>query len=364
MEGKMHEDTMSEELAERLFTGMLATLETFTIYVGVRLGLYSALHQLETATPTALAEAAGIHRRYAREWLEQQAVAGLAERTTANHADPYSWTYRLPEANVPVLLDPDSPYHLGASARFMAGIAGTLPELLEAFRSGEGVPYASYGDDTRLGIAELNRPMYRNDLVEGWLSAMPDVGQRLAEPGARVLDLGCGTGWSTIALAEAFPHAQVHGVDLDHRSIEIARSNAIERGLDSRIVFTSGDAGEHQTSHPYDLVCIFECLHDMADPVSALSTARNLLASDGVAFVADEKVAETYFSPGDEVERLNYAFSVLHCLPATRAEGAVVEGGTVLRPAVVREYAKSARYRTCSVLPIEHDLWRFYRLEP
>jgi len=353
-------DDASTALAERFVNAGLATMELFTVHLGLRHGLYRALHDLGRATPRDVASAANVHPRYAREWLEQQAVAGLIA-TVAVADDPHATTYELPAAHGPVLLDEDSPYFTAPMARFMAGIAGTLPALESAFRTGDGVPYAAYGADTREAIAGLNRPMYRADLAKEWLAALPDVQARLATGDGRVLDLGCGEGWSSIALAEAFPDVRVDGVDLDEPSLVRARRHAMRAGVADRVTFTTADASAASPG-AYDLICVFEALHDMADPVAVLSTARTRLADGGTVLIADEKVAETFTAPGDDVERLNYAFSVLHCLPATRAEGAVEEAGTVLRPQVVRRYAEQAGFTSVEVLPVAHDFWRFYRL--
>jgi ubiquinone/menaquinone biosynthesis C-methylase UbiE len=224
------------------------------------------------------------------------------------------------------------------------------------------VPYDAYGELTRHGIAGMNRPMFRGQVAE-WLAALPDLAQRLAAGPARVLDLGCGTGSSTFAIAQLYPQAQVHGVDLDEASVAEARQQAQQAGLAGRVSFAQGDAGSLAGPERYDLVCVFEALHDMADPVAALRAARGMLAPGGAILIGDERVAERFAAPGDEVERLNYGFSVLHCLPATRAEGTAVEAGTVLRPDTVREYAERAGC-TSTVLPIAHDLWRFYRVDP
>jgi SAM-dependent methyltransferase len=348
-------------LTDRLFAASIATMEIFTVHLGVRLGLYRTLHLLGTATPRELAESASIHARYAREWLEQQASAGLIDVDTLA-ADPYASTYRLPDAHVPALLDADSPLHIAPIARFMAGISAVLPDLLQAFRTGGGVSYAAYGEDTREGIAGLNRPMFRHDLATVWLAALPDIHERLTAGSARVLDLGCGQGWSSIALAQAFPGVRVDGFDLDAASIEQARRTAQAQRVADRVTFSRADATA-AAGDTYDLVCVFEAMHDMADPVRVLAAVRPLLAPGGAVLVADEKVADAFTGRGDELERLNYAFSVLHCLPATRAEGAVEEAGTVLREATMRGYAERAGFSACRVLPVEHDLWRFYRLD-
>ncbi len=348
------------ELTEKLLADAVTTMETLNVYLGVRLGLYRALAG-GALDARELADAAGIHRRYAREWLEQQAVADVL-RVVEDDADPYARTFVLPEAQREMLLAEDSPYFLGTLAGFVASVAQAVPDVVTAFRTGGGVPYEAYGEDTRHGIGGMNRPMFQSQLT-GWIATLPDVDARMRGGTARVLDLGCGSGWSSIALAEAFPHVRVHGVDLDEASVQEAERHAADRGLAERVTFERADAAQLDAPERYDLVCVFEALHDMGNPVAVLDGVRGLLAPGGAVLVGDERVAERFTAPGDLVERLNYAFSVLHCLPATRAEGSVVEAGTVLRPDTVRAYAHEAGYASCTELPVEHDLWRFYRLD-
>lgn len=350
----------TSQLAERVITDTIAAMETLNLALGVSLGLYRALGD-GAADARRLAERAGIHPRYAREWLEQQAVAGILEAGDGD-ADPYARIFALPDAHREVLLDADSPSYLGTLPGFVASIAGVLPQVAAAFRTGGGVAYEAYGQLTRHGIAGMNRPMYHSQLAD-WLAALPDVRQALAAGGARVLDLGCGTGASSIALAKLFNSIRVHGIDLDAASIAEAREHAAAAGVADRVTFDQADAASVTGTDRYRLVCVFEALHDMADPVAALRAARDVLAPGGAVLVGDERVAEQFSAAGDWVERLNYGFSVLHCLPATRAEGTAVEAGTVLRPGTVAEYATKAGF-TSTVLPVEHDMWRFYRLDP
>ncbi|KAB2343709.1 class I SAM-dependent methyltransferase [Actinomadura rudentiformis] len=351
----------TEELTERLLEDSVTAMEMLSVALGIRLGLYKALAG-EAADARALAKATGVHPRYAREWLEQQGASGLLT-VAADDEDPYARVFSLPADVAEALLNGDSPFFVGPLPGFVASIAEVLPQVADAFGSGGGVPYAAYGEDTRHGIGALNRPAFRAGVAD-WIAGMPDIAARLDGDGARVLDLGCGTGWSSIALAEAFPAVSVHGIDLDEASIAEASGHAAEQGLADRVTFALGDAAKPGVGGRYDLVCVFEALHDMADPVAALRSARDLLTPGGAVLIGDEKVAEHFTAPGDLLERMNYAFSVLHCLPATRAEGAAVEAGTVLRPGTVRSYADQSGYAGCAELPIDHDLWRFYRLDP
>jgi SAM-dependent methyltransferase len=351
-----------EALAERLVDDTTHALETLSVYLGMELGLYQALTELGPATEVEVAAHAGVAPRYAREWLEQQATAGyLACDDPAR--PPERRRYRLPADHAEVLLDADSPYHAAPLAGMLASVAGVLPQLLEAYRSGGGVPYAAYGTHMRRGIAAVNRPLFLHELAGSWLPALPDLDRRLrSAPPARVLDLGCGLGASSIALARAYPRAQVLGVDLDQASVTEARAQAAEAGVADRVTFLVDDAAQLNAQARFELVTIFEALHDMGDPVGTLRTVRALLAADGSVLVADERVADAFTTPGDPTERFMYGWSVLHCLPATLAEHPIEAGGTVLRTPTVARWAATAGLTGFEVLPIDNPFWRFYRM--
>jgi SAM-dependent methyltransferase len=351
-----------EALAERLVDDTTHSLETLSVYLGLQLGLYQALADLGTATAAEVAATAGVAARYAREWLEQQAAAGyLACDDPARPAEERR--YRLPVGHAEVLLDADSPYYAAPVAGMLASVAQALPRLLQAYRSGGGVPYTAYGRQMRRGIAAANRPMFLHELAGTWLPAVPDLDRRLrAKPPARVLDLGCGLGASSIALARAYPRAQVLGVDLDPASVTEARAAAAEAGVADRATFMVGDAAQVGPGAPFDLITVFEALHDMADPVGALRAARALLAADGSVLVADERVADAFTAPSDPVERFMYGWSILHCLPATLAERPVEATGTVLRAPTLARWAAAAGFTGFEVLPIDNPFWRFYRM--
>jgi len=208
-----------DALAERIFKATIESFELLHLYVGERLGLYRALADLGGANAAELAAAAGVAERYAREWLEQQAVAGVVEVAEDPDGEA-ARRYRLPAGHAEVLLDGDSESYMAPLTRGVASVARTIPAVLEAFRSGSGVPYEDYGPDLRASIALLNRPMFLNQLASRWLPALPALRARLqADPPAQVADVGCGAGWSSIAIALAYPKATVHGLDLDEASI-------------------------------------------------------------------------------------------------------------------------------------------------
>lgn len=352
----------SEALMERLFTDTLDAFELFSVYLGDRLDLYRALDELGAGTARDLAAKAGIAERYAREWLEQQAVAGFVEVENAEATDTER-RYHLPPEHRATLVDLDSPTYFAAGAPAAVGLAQVLDDVVEAYRTGGGVPYADYGRNVRDGIGLMNRPMFVNELTSDWLTAVPEVDRRLRGGGATVADLACGTGWSTIALARAYPDITVDGYDLDEASVEVAREHARQAGVADRVAFHVADATRLDAGPGYDAVLLFEGLHDMADPVAALAGMRRLAGDDGVVIVADERVADRFSAPGDEVERFMYGWSVLHCLPATMAEQPRIAHGTVLRHATLDAWAHEAGFDGAEVLPIDNDFWRFYRLQ-
>ncbi|MDQ3429973.1 MAG: methyltransferase domain-containing protein [Actinomycetota bacterium] len=357
-------DRRRDALVERLFGAVLGMNDLYMVYVGDRLGFYRALVEIGSATPAGLSAAAGTHERYTREWLEQQAVTGILEvEDLGGNAD--SRRYHLPDGHEEVLTERDSLNYLAPFARMMVGIVRPVPAVLEAFRSGGGVPYADFDADFCEGQSEMNRSQFVNLLGSEWLPTVPDVHARLrADPPARVADVACGTGWSSLALAAAYPKVRVDGFDLDEYSIELAQRNLAGTDLAGRVSFEVRDAADPVSRKGYDLVTVFEAIHDMSSPVEALREMRGLLADGGSVIVADERVAESFTAPGDEVERLMYGWSVLHCLPVGMSDQPSAATGTAMRPETLREYALAAGFRDVEILSIENDFWRFYRLRP
>jgi SAM-dependent methyltransferase len=349
-------------LVERILSSTLATYDLFSIYIGERLGLYAALAE-RPLSAAELARSTGTDERYVREWLEQQAVTGILRADDAGGSRDR--VYGLIPGHDEVLLSADSANYLAAFARLTVGTLSIMPELLDAFRTGVGVPYRHYGADAREGQAETNRTQFINFLGTEWFPKVPDVHERLrSDPPARVADVACGTGWSSIAIARTYANVHVDGFDSDEASIELARRNADRQGLSDRVSFHLHDASEQSRENGYDLVTVFEAIHDMARPVEALQSMRQMLAPRGAVIVADERTADAFGAPGDDAERLFYAWSVFFCLPTGREERPSAATGTVMRADRFRDYARSAGYERVDVLPIENDFWRFYRLFP
>jgi len=298
-----------------------------------------------------------------RSALEQQAVTGILEVDDVDAASD-ARRYSLPAPHAEALLDAESRAASQSMARFVIAGARMLPALADAYRHGAGVAWDAYpGLVTAQELA--NRPIFRHVLTTEWLPAIPDVHARLLGGTARVADIGCGTGWSSIAIAKAYPDAVVHGLDIDPESIERARGNALGEGVGSdRLQFHLVDAGSPELDGTFDLALIIEAVHDMSQPVQVLAATRRLLAPGGTAIVIDENVAEAFVAPGGDIERAMYGYSVLFCLPNSRVDHPTVATGTVMRPKTLRRYATEAGFSSVTILPIEHDVFRLYRLDP
>ncbi len=359
--------------AERFFSAVLGAQFTQAAYLGDRLGWYRALADAgDGLTSAELAARTATAERYAREWLEHQAVCGvLTVSDTA--AGPLQRRFRLPVAHAEVLTSEESLNHLMPLGRMMAGLGKHMDALAHAYRTGGGVSWAEFGEDPREAQGAQNRPMFLRALGTDYLPRVPDVHATLAA-GGRVADIGCGLGWSSIGIALAYPGVIVDGFDVDEPSVDTARHNAHEAGVSDRVRFHRVDAttvdatavDATATTPPdeqaYDLVTAFECVHDLPDPVSFLTTMRRLAGDRGTVLVMDERVAETFTAPGDETEQLMYGFSLMCCLADGLSHQPSEATGTVLRPAVLEGYARRAGFAGIEVLPIEDDFFRFYRL--
>ncbi|MEU2949644.1 class I SAM-dependent methyltransferase [Streptomyces xanthochromogenes] len=354
--------TTAQALSVRLFMAGLGAAELMTAYLGLRLGLYDALAEGGPATAPELAERAGIAPRYAREWLEQQAAAGILI-AQSGEVPPDQRVFTLPAGHAEALTDPGSLFSIAPLVLLpIGGMASVLPLLIEAFRTGEGIAYERFGPELRGGQAGLNRSVFQHQLA-GWIAAtLPAVHAALGGEGGVVADVACGSGYSSIALAQAYPKARVHGLDLDERSVSDARENAREAGVADRVTFEVRDAGDRDLAGRYDLVCVFDALHDMARPVEVLRSCRALLAPGGSVLLMEPNVGERFTAPASETERFQYAVSLLHCLPVGMAEQPSAATGTVMRPGTVRAYASEAGFAKVRVLPVRHTFHRLYQL--
>ena len=351
-----------DALVARLFEASLGMFDVMAVYLGDRLGLYRALDEGGPATSTELASRAGIDDRYAREWLEQQAVTGILDVDDAAAADRRR--YGLPGAYRDALLDPDSPYSIAPLGRSLVACAKVMPLLLEAYRTGGGVEWSAYGPDMIEAQGDFNRPWLINSFGTEILPAIPAVHDRLtADPPARVADVACGVGWAAIAIALAYPGVRVDGFDLDESSIELGRANARRLGVADRVSFHVADGASIGEAGAYDLAVIIEAVHDMTRPVDVLAAVRRLLRPGGAALIADEKTEDAFTADAGEAERLYFGFSLFACLPAVMTDRPTAAIGTAIRADTMHRLGLEAGFG--SVERLEEpalDMLRFYLL--
>lgn len=353
------DESKVEQFAGNLFMACLAAMELANVELGSRLGLYESLHGAGAMTPAELARSAGIAERYAQEWLEQQAVAGVVEVDDAS-LPAADRRFTLPAAHAHVLLDDDSEACMKPCAAVVPWLSKALDIMTEEFRNGTGAAFGLF--DLHDVQAAFTRPVFVNHLTQNWLPALTDVQEKLVAGGpVRIAEVGCGAGLAAITIGKAYANAEVDGYDLDQASIAIARKAAADAGVADRVRFEVRDAADPSIAGDYDLVMSIEMLHDVPDPVGILRTMKKLAGAQGAVLVADERTEDAFTVPANEMERLFYAFSTLHCLAVSMQNGGAGTG-TVIRSDAVRRYATDAGFSTVEVLDVEHPQFVLYRL--
>ncbi|GGG09787.1 SAM-dependent methyltransferase [Rhodococcoides trifolii] len=352
-----HPELTTDQFAAKIFDVVRGAASAQALYLGDRLGWYRTLADHGPSTATELAERSGTDARYAREWLEQQVVSGVLTADLAH--DPVR--FELPRAHAAVLVDTESTSFMLPLARLFAATGVRLPDLVQAYRTGGGVSWAQLGVDAREAQGAMNRPVFSTQLTIELLPLVPDLHQLLTA-GGRVADIGCGEGWASIALAVGYPSLHVHGIDVDAPSIAAAARNASERGVADRVTFDVADAAELRDA-AYDAVFAFECIHDLPDPVGVLAAMRRIAEPGAPVIVMDERTADVFTPDAGPVEELLYGYSILCCLPDGKSHENTVATGTVMRASTLDTYARSAGFDGASVLPIDHEFFRFYRLQ-
>ncbi|MEV0289165.1 class I SAM-dependent methyltransferase [Kribbella sp. NPDC050820] len=327
-------ESAATALGSRLQRQALWSAELLLIGVGLDLNLYPLLDGVRR-TSGEVADAAGIDSRYAREWLEQQAVAGVVE------VDPLTGGFGLPPGHANVLLEPgSSSYAVAACVRPLQGMFRLRAALARAYRSGTGLDAQLLGD---FHGGELNTSLFRRDFLPWLLTALAATGRSVADVGS-VVDIGCGTGESSFAMARGLPGASVLGVDVDGPALARAAIQRAGSEVGRRVRFVHADITEAEFPAA-DLVCILDMLHEAPDPLAVLSSARRLVSAGGAVVVLEPRAAEVFGPNGDDNERFLYCCSLLHCLPLARAaDGAVEPTGAVLRPTTVRRLARAAGF--------------------
>src|SRR5580692_12033839 len=288
-----------------------ATVHAGMVVIGERLGLYKAL----AASPLTPAELAAITRtdeRYVREWLSSQAAGGYVTYNAKTQK------FGMTEEQALTLANEDGPAYLPGAFELALGSLAAVPRITEAFRSGAGMGWGEHEERVFHGCEKFFRPGYAANLVSSWIPALDGVQDKLAR-GAKVADVGCGKGSSTILMAKAFPKSHIYGFDYHDKSIEMAREAAKREGVSDRITFQLA-SGKEFPGTDYDFVSVFDCLHDMGDPVGAAAHVRRALKDDGTWMIVEPFAHDELQDNFNPVGRVYYSFSTLLCTPCSRSQ--------------------------------------------
>jgi 2-polyprenyl-3-methyl-5-hydroxy-6-metoxy-1,4-benzoquinol methylase len=348
--------SLMEDLGARLERDMAGVAALGLIYLGDRLGLFTALRDGGPATAAELAARTGLVERYVREWL-----AGMAAARYLAY-DARTQRFSLTAEQAAYLADPDSASFTAPTAQYVLKILEQADAVATAFRHGGGVPYSAYDAGVTEGFERSARATFRNSLVQTWLPALPGVVEAL-EAGGSMLDVGCGGGGACLAVAQAFPHAHIMGIDAHPPAIERAQAAAAASGLADRVSFTVLRAEDLPDGPAYDLVTTFDVVHDLADPVGALRGIRRVLKPDGAYLMMDPNAADTLEGNLSAQGQFFYWASVYYCLTVSLAQGGVGLG-TCMGEARARELAAEGGFSSFRRLPIEDGWNAFFDLRP
>jgi SAM-dependent methyltransferase len=328
------------------FVGDLgAAVHTGMVVIGERLGLYKALAPAPM-TSTELAAKTSTDERYVREWLSSQAAGGYVTY------DDKTNKFSLTEEQAFALANEDSPAYLPGAFQLALGSLAAVPRIADSFRNGAGMGWHEHDEAVFHGCEKFFRPGYAANLVCSWIPALRDVKQKL-EAGARVADVGCGKGASTILMAKAFPKSRFFGFDYHDKSIEAAREIAKRERIADRVTFEVAKAKEYP-GKGYDLVAVFDCLHDMGDPVGAAAHVRSTLHPDGTWMIVEPFANDELKDNLNPVGRVYYSFSTLLCTPCSRSQEVGLCLGAQSGEARIREVVTQAgfgRFRRATETP-------------
>lgn len=326
-------------------TDLGASVHTGMVVIGERLGLYKALaaHPMNSAE---LATATKTDERYVREWLASQAAGGYVTY------DEKSEKFSLTEEQAFALANEDSPAYIPGAFELALGSLAAVPRIVESFRTGAGMGWHEHDDAVFHGCEKFFRPGYAANLVSSWIPALQGVKEKL-EAGARVADVGCGKGASTLLMAKAFPKSKFFGFDYHDKSIEAARDSAKRQGLSDRVTFEKASAAKYP-GKDYDFVAVFDCLHDMGDPVGAAAHVRSTMRPDGTWMIVEPFANDKLKDNLNPVGRVYYSFSTLLCTPCSRSQEVGLCLGAQSGEARIREVVTSAgfsRFRRATETP-------------
>lgn len=337
---------------EQVYRDMAGTMAATLGYLGVKTGLFRVLANAGPLTSAQVTERSGLQARYVEEWLKGMVAARYLDYL------PAAQTFSLSEERGYLLAADGSDHDAGSLFTWIPALVRVAPQVAEAFRRGGGVPFSAYGEDNVDALDAMNRGRYERQLAQEWLATVPDAVAAL-QAGATALDIGCGVGRVSLALARAFPIARCVGADLSEVSIGKAQAAARTEGLAGRVRFSHGSLDALPPGERYALITAMDCIHDFPAPLETLRAVRERLASGGVLFVMEPKVADRLEDNRSDIAAMFYGFSVLHCMTQSlAADGAGL--GACLGAAGMERLTREAGFTRFEVLPIRSVVNLYY----
>jgi ubiquinone/menaquinone biosynthesis C-methylase UbiE len=331
------DETKLHAFMERAVADMGAAIHAVLALIGDRLGLYKAMGDSQPVSSAQLAERTGLHERYVREWLNANAAGGYVTY------EPQTKTYRLPPEQALAFAVEDSPVYLPGAFQILSACFHDTEKIEEAFRTGSGVGWHEHHHDLFHGTERFFRPNYNANLISSWIPSLKGVEEQLRR-GAKVADVGCGLGASTILMAKAYPNSVFHGFDYHAASIELARQAAEKAGVADRIQFEVA-AAKSFPGENYDFITFFDCLHDMGDPVGAAAHVRKALKPEGTWMVVEPYAEDTPEANHNMIGRIFYSASTLLCVPASLAQEVGAAFGAQAGERTIRQAIEAGGFR-------------------
>ena len=324
-----------------------STMSAMLVIIGDRLGLYKAMAEFGyPITSEELAQKTSTNERYIREWLANQAAGGYITYNAANEK------YTLPSEQAMALADENSPVYVHGAYQSIKSFFKDEEKFIEVFKTGKGLRWGEHNHDLFEGTARFFKPNYVGNLVSSWIPSLDGIEEKLKQ-GAKVADIGCGYGISTILMAKAYPNSKFYGFDNHNPSIEQAKEQSRKEGITSNLEFSSVSASDESIGNDYDLITFFDCLHDMGDPIGAMKFAKQSLKPDGTCMIIEPMANDKVEDNLNLVGRIYYAASTVVCVPNSLADNGPALGAQAGEKKIkeISEAAGFTKFRRATQTP-------------
>jgi len=341
-----------QQFAGKVNGDMAGAMATAMVYVGVKTGLFSTMSGKGPMSPEEVAQVSGLQPRYVAEWLAGMTTAGYLDY------DPGGQTYAFPDELAYLLDSEGTDHYMGGMSLMAPVLLSVAPKVADAFKNGGGVTFAEFGAEGVNALDVMNRGTYEQRLTSYWLPSMPDVHEKLTN-GAQVLDVGCGAGRICLSIAAEYENSQVFGMDPDVESIDQAKQATADSDLNAKPEFIATTTADMERGDGFDLITIFDCVHDFAAPHQTLREIAALLKPDGTLFIMEPKAADNLEDNIHPMGTVYYGFSIFHCMTQSLANGGPGLG-TCMGPAQTEALCKESGFSHFEMVPIKSQTNLFY----